>query len=129
MPPPLPPGECFMRPIGLIFPLLSVTPTEDSLSVLDELIDGASPCGHDDIRNYVIVISVNTTIAESTDLSAQKHIDAERVRYVEQYIKRRQRQSGWVKHIYTENRTDYESVYKERLGAPNYNYIDVEWTY
>jgi hypothetical protein len=129
VPPPLLLGECFMRPVEVTFPLLSVTPTEYSLRTLDTMIEGASPCGHDDIRNYVVVLSVETMIAESTDVSVQKHIDAERVRYVKQYIEQSRHQTGWVRDIYTESRTDYEWVYKERLRAPNYNYVEVWPTY
>jgi hypothetical protein len=122
-------GECFMRQNEIDFPLLSVIPTEHSMRTLDDFIAGPSPCGHDEMRNYAVILSAETMVVESTDMSVQKHIDAERLRYIEQYIKQRLYPASWIKRVSTYNRTDYESVFKARVGAPNYNYIEVAWTY
>ncbi len=47
------------------------------------------------------------------------------MRYVEAYISDRKKPNGWVKSIYTWKKTDYERVYRERIGPPNYNTIEV----
>lgn len=62
---------------------------------------------------------------ETDDISVLKHLDAERMRYVEAYISDRKKPNGWVKSIYTWKKTDYERVYRERIGPPNYNTIEV----
>jgi hypothetical protein len=118
-----------MRPVEIVFPLLSVTPTENSMRHIDDLIGGAAPCGHEEIRNYRVIISVQTRVEESTDELAQKNIDEERLRYIEQYIRRRQYPTSWIKGVYAENRTNYTVFFTERLRAPNYNYIEVSPTY
>jgi hypothetical protein len=133
-PPPLGTGtivDYCVPTIDVRFPRLSVTPSAYSLERIDELLIDQANYVNGDIRNYTIIISVETVMYESDDQAAQKHIDGERLRYIEQYIKIRLPASSAVKHVYTENGTDYRFVQKEhgRYLAPDNNRIEVSLTF